>query len=232
MLISRLFKHLTAYFTCFFPSASKFFAVLPALLSLLPMMAGAAEVPLNDYFISLRNGNAAEVKEWLNKGADVNALDERGETPLMMAVRFDDNVEAVKLLLRARAKSYLRNPYGETALMLAVYNGFTKSVAALLAGGTDISETNRQGWTPLIYAAYSGHTDIAALLLAHGAPADSASGNGLTALMLAARNGHLDTVRLLLAKGADRARKNEAGLTAREMALKAGNTDIAKLLAL
>lgn len=230
MLTPYAHKRLTDCFSYFFTSVSAFFIILPALLQFFPMMASAAETPFNDFFIALRNGNAAEVKVWLNKGADANILDERGETPLMLAVRFDDNVEVVRLLLRARAKTYLRSPYGETALMLAVYNGFPKSVAALLSGGTDISETNRQGWTPLIYAAYAGHTDIAALLLSHGAPADSISGNGLTALMLAARNGHLDTVRLLLAKGADRMRKSDTGLTAKDFALKAGNTDIAKLL--
>jgi len=185
---------------------------------------------LDDFFIAVRNGNDGEVKIWLAKGVDVNALDQRGETPLMMAVRSDDHPLVVSALLEGGAKSYLRNPHGETALMLAAFHGRDKSVAALLERGTDIGEANRMGWTPLIYAAFAGHAAIAAQLLAYGAPADSAAGNGMTALMLAARNGHIAMVELLLAKGADRSLKNSAGTDARQLALSAGNTQIAELL--
>jgi uncharacterized protein len=208
---------------------------LGAVLLVIFMLASASgwageETLLGDFFIALRNGHVDEVKEWLAKGVEANACDERGETPLMLAARSDDYPKVVSALLDAGAKSYLRNPYGETALMLAAFYGRSNSVALLLERGTDIGEANRMGWTPLIYAAFAGHTAIVAQLLAYGAPADSASGNGMTALMVAARNGHIDTVRLLLAKGADRSLESGAGQTARQLALSAGNTDIAKEL--
>lgn len=194
-----------------------------------PVFAGA-DMFFDDYLIALRNGNAREVQAWLRRGADPNLLDERGETPLIQAVRADDSDEIVMLLLDNRAKSYLRNPLGETALMLAAYFGRTRCVDILLKRGTDIGEANRQGWTPLTYAAFAGHAEIVGQLLANGAAVNGVTTNGLTPLMLAARNGHIGVVYRLLAAGADRTLKGGAGFTAEELASRAGNTEIAKLV--
>lgn len=203
------------------------------LLALLLAASGGAAWGQNlfdDFFIAARNGNDVALKVWLDKGVDADVRDERGETPLMAAVRADDHPAVVAALLAAGAKSWLRNPYAETALMLAAFHGRAHSVAVLLERGTDIGETNRMGWTPLLYAAFAGHAAIVGQLLAHGAPVDFTAANGMTALMLAARNGHAETVELLLAKGADRSLKSQSGASARQMALDAGNTHIAERL--
>lgn len=192
--------------------------------------AASGDVFFDDYLIAVRNGNAREAAQWLKRGADPNLLDDKGETPLMQSVRIDDSPEVVRLLLDHRAKTYLRNPLGETALMLGAFFGRTRSVEVLLKYGCDIGEANRQGWTPLTYAAFAGHADIVALLLANGAPVNGTTANGLTPLMLAARNGHYDAVMKLLGAGADRTLKGGAGFTAEELALRAGNTEIAKVV--
>lgn len=194
-----------------------------------PAFAGP-DTLLDDFLIAVRNGNARDAQAWLKRGADPNLRDERGETPLMQAVRADDNGEVVTVLLGNGAKSYLRNPLSETALMLAAFYGRERSVAALLERGTDIGEANRQGWTPLTYAAFAGHEAIVGQLLAHGAAVNGTTNNGLTPLMLAARNGHYAVVMKLLAAGADRTLKGGAGFTAEELAQRVGNTEIAKLV--
>lgn len=203
------------------------------LLALLLAVTGGAAWGQNlfdDFFIAARNGNDVALRAWLDKGVDADARDERGETPLMAAVRTGDHPLVVSALLAAGAKSWLRNPYAETALMLAAFHGRAHSVAVLLERGTDIGETNRMGWTPLLYAAFAGHAGIVEQLLKHGAPVDFAAANGMTALMLAARNGHAATVELLLARGAERTLKSQSGASARQMALEAGNTHIAERL--
>jgi uncharacterized protein len=214
-----------ARFRCF----SGFFLVLAISISSAAAFA-ETDTFFDNFLVAVRNGNVRDASAWLKRGADPNLLDERGETPLMQAVRADDNHEVVMLLLDNRAKSYLRNPLGETALMLAAFFGRSRCVEVLLNRGTDIGEANRQGWTPLTYAAFNGHGEIVALLLKNGAAVNGVTSNGLTPLMLAARNGHYEAVTKLLAAGADRTIKGGAGFTAEELARRAGNTEIAKLV--
>ncbi|MBS4097391.1 MAG: ankyrin repeat domain-containing protein [Sulfuricella sp.] len=206
-----------------------FFSGLAVWAASAPVFAGT-DMFFDDFLIAVRNGNVREVQAWLKRGADPNLRDERGETPLLQAVRADDNHEVVTVLLENRAKSYLRNPLGETALMLAAFFGRSQCVDVLLKSGTDIGEANRQGWTPLTYAAFAGHAEIVGKLLANGAAVNGVTANGLTPLMLAARNGHIGVVAKLLAAGADRSLKGGAGFTAEELAARAGNTEISKLV--
>ena len=58
----------------------------------------------------------------LKKGADANAADEAGWTPLMLAVR-GGKLPAVEALLAAGADAAAQNQQGATALHLAAING-------------------------------------------------------------------------------------------------------------
>ena len=58
----------------------------------------------------------------LRKGADVNATDEAGWTPLMLAVR-SSRQAAVEALLEAGADAAAQNRQGATAVHLAAVNG-------------------------------------------------------------------------------------------------------------
>lgn len=67
----------------------------------------------------------------LRKGADANAADEGGWTPLMLAVR-GSRVAAVEALLEAGADAAAQNQQGTTAAHLAAVNG-KPAVCTLLA---------------------------------------------------------------------------------------------------
>lgn len=67
----------------------------------------------------------------LNKGADANAADEAGWTPLMLAVR-GGKLPAIEALLAAGAETAAQNQRGATALHLAAING-KPDVCACLA---------------------------------------------------------------------------------------------------
>lgn len=74
-----------------------------------------------------KHPEAADLVDALIKaGADRNAADEFGITPIMMATR-RHNTESVKLLLNAGVQD-LPNPDGETAFKTAVEQGFTDIV--------------------------------------------------------------------------------------------------------
>lgn len=170
----------------------------------------AAAGVYEDLRSAVENDRTSDIAKLLAQGADPNTPDERGNTLLMVAVRHK-NAKLVYLLIDAGAKLNLRNKYGETAIMLASYNGLYNIVEKLYIKGAEIKHP---GWNPLLYAAAGGHPKIIQLLLDGGAPIDSTSDNGTTALMMAARGNHSDTVKILLKNGANPNISNDSGGTA------------------
>jgi ankyrin repeat protein len=76
-------------------------------------------------------GNADTVRTLLaSPNADVNGIDDHGNTPLIQAARFGHD-EVVTALLIARADVKAKNDEGKTALMLAAEGGHDETVRAL-----------------------------------------------------------------------------------------------------
>lgn len=175
---------------------------------------------------AVEDNNISDVTELLAKGADPNTPDEDGNTLLIVAIRHK-NAKLADVLVNAGAKLNLRNNYGETAIMLASYNGLRDIVEKLYVKGAEI---NHNGWNPLIYAATNGHVDIVQLLLGGGVQINATSENGTTALMMAARSNHSDAVKVLLKNGADPNIRNESGGTALKWALARNYHDVVELL--
>lgn len=149
----------------------------------------------------------------LDRGADVNAKNRRGSTPLHWAVH---DQAKVRLLLSRGATVNSKQNEGRTPLFLAAsLANSIDTIRLLLAKGADpdIATANRQ--TPLMAAAALGSVDAVRLLLDADAAVDAKNGAGETALMLAAGDGNPDAVALLLARGADarvRSKRNETAL--------------------
>lgn len=82
-----------------------------------------------------RAGNADTVRTLLESpNADVNGVDENGNTPLIEAARFGHD-EVVRALLIAKADANAKNNEGKTALMLASEGGHDETVRALTQAG-------------------------------------------------------------------------------------------------
>src|SRR5689334_20443815 len=167
-----------------------------------------------DMLHAVNNDDEQTVAQLLKRGVDVNTVDANGDSLLALAAR-RGKPEMVKTVLDARPRVNSRNSRGETALMLATFNGHTDAVRALLAQG---AEFNHSGWNPLIYAAARNRMDIARILIGRGAQVDGEAENGTTALMMAAREGHLQMVLLLLEHGANINHKTKSGYSALTMA--------------
>lgn len=179
----------------------------------------------DDFFRAVKFDDARTVGALLARGFDPNTIEpERGDTGLILALR-EHSMKVFDLLLKARGTDLDAHAYnGDTALMIASYQGNLQAVRALLAKGVQV---NRPGWTALHYAAAAGADDIVRLLLDHSAAIDAASPNKTTPIMMAARGGHIMTVKLLLDAGADATLKNALGMTAIDFAKAHGYTDIA-----
>ncbi len=69
--------------------------------------------------LAAKSGNDWEMRSLIHSNADVNLQDKDGWTALMYAVRYQDNMDAINLLLSAGAKTDIKNKYGTNALQIA-----------------------------------------------------------------------------------------------------------------
>jgi uncharacterized protein len=112
------------------------------IVSVLLLIAGcsvakrASRSPETDALLrAARAGNADTVRTLLaSQNADVNGIDEYGNTPLIEAARFGHN-EVVTALLMAKADVKIKNNEGKTALMLAAEGGHDETTRVLTQAG-------------------------------------------------------------------------------------------------
>ena len=161
--------------------------------------AGPEEARLVD---AVKSGNVDAVRS-LVKNSSVNATETDGTTALHWAVRAD-NLELVRMLLRAGADAKLANRYGVRPLTLAATNGNAAMVETLLAAGADPNTALPEGETVVMTAARTGKLDALHVLLSHGGAANARESSlSETALMWAAAENHPDVVKALAKAGAD-----------------------------
>ncbi len=88
----------------------------------------------------------------IGKGANVNAADDRGRTPLAVAVSLGWR-EGVTLLLEQKANPDTSNDAGETPLIFAVHRKDADMVKALLEAGANPNRADNSGRNARDYAA-------------------------------------------------------------------------------
>ena len=104
----------------------------------------------------------------IDNGADINAQDLRGETPLNHAASLG-HIRIVEMLIARGADVNLAGRFGDRPLHNAVHSGNPHMVRMFIEKGADINLTGRNGWTPLQLAIKTDRQDIADLLKQHGA---------------------------------------------------------------
>jgi hypothetical protein len=97
-------------------------------------------------------------------GADVNAADGHGQTPILAAIQ-ECRYEAVQLLLAAGANMTAASTDGFTPLHAAAAQGDHRVVQLLLQRGVDPQQRNTHGLTAVHTAACFGWKDTVQLLL-------------------------------------------------------------------
>lgn len=172
--------------------------------------------PVTRYYL---DGTALHLAAWvhgaeyaipmlLQQGADVNAIDDQGRTPLHLAAEYGSR-EAVRLLL-SHGATITSDNNGSTPLHKA---GSVETAVLLLDAGATVDQPGLCGKTPLILAASRGQTKLVDVLLSRGADRNARDRRGNTALHWAAAYGHEATVRFLLAARANPTVRNALGET-------------------
>lgn len=187
---------------------------------------GAASGPVeHDKQVAEYAGTSAQAMESieqlrarLNKGDDVNAVDEEGSSLLIQAAD-EPNLAKVRLLIEKGANINAATPVGadgnggRTALFAAINHDAVDIVQALADADADLHKAANQVWTPVHYAAYKGSLKSLRYFQQRGLEMNEgfAGGRGSTPLMLAAQYNQLQVISFLLQSGVDQGKKDLYG---------------------
>jgi ankyrin repeat protein len=189
-----------------------------------------------------REGRVGLVARLLAGGADPDAADARGETPLLAALRgcgpriTSPRLAVVEALLGAGADPDRVGRFGETALTRAIGDD-PALVRAFLEGGADPDAPGARG-APLRQAAAWGRPTVVELLLEHGAGADVPDDDQRTALMHAVATSSWGsgaearetTAARLIQAGARLDARDDRGRTPLHWAAVGGDPELVRLL--
>ena len=103
----------------------------------------------------------------LDAGADIDARDDSGSSPLHLAA-WKGQIPTVEVLVSARANLDARGLYGDTPLHLAASYGQSGVAAVLTNANADINAKDHAGKTPLDWARESNQSATVAMLLVAG----------------------------------------------------------------
>mmetsp|Transcript_5861 Transcript_5861/g.20432 ORF Transcript_5861/g.20432 Transcript_5861/m.20432 type:complete len:800 (+) Transcript_5861:169-2568(+) len=146
-----------------------------------------------EYSTAVRDLHAIElVSTLLEYGADVEATDDCGRTPLHLAAK-NGSIALVSLLIDKGGKTMCEHTdrEGSTALHIASAHGQVEVVRHMTQKcGSVVDVQNKAGNTPLHLAARAGAAESARCLLATGASLAMLNNLKLTPGMLASRRGH------------------------------------------
>ena len=220
-----------------------------------------AKAPNNvdmEIFEACTKGNLKAVEALIAGGTDLNQLGPDQNTPLMIAITFDQS-DVTKALINGGAKLDLKNKDGTTALISAAFFGQPEVVKLLLEKGADINAKNNTGSTALASAeapwelakgildflsaivygpagvavdyerVKAGRPVCAQILREAGGNAAAPAGGGT--LIDAVYNEDLAAVKKLIAEGANvNMRKADDGSTPLHVAVFVCNIEIVKVL--
>lgn len=159
------------------------------------------------------------LREMMGFGANLDVVNNRGETLLHVAAR-RTRAEVIRILLSKEPYLEWQDTDGNTALHIAVQARSVNVIQALLEAGADIKMLNKEGQRALTIfdAVVLNNADIINRLIKAGEDIEQRNAEGLTPLICAASTGRNISLRCLIDVGGDIEAKDPRGQTALELA--------------
>jgi ankyrin repeat protein len=208
-----------------------------------PPMAVQAQIPPTEIetrayrglHSAAMRGEVDEIERLIRAGADVNARDGHGRTPLHVAT-YRGDAATVGALLAGGADPHLLDRQRYDAVTIAAVRDDVETLRTLLANGASARQiTSPYEGTALIAAAHLGHYAVVKELIRAGAPLDHVNNLGWTALIEAVILGnggrrHTETVLALVEGGANVHIADRHGVAPLVHARQRGYAEIAAIL--
>lgn len=184
---------------------------------------------------AVAGGNLGDVKRLIAGGADLNAPDGHGRTPLMIA-GYRRDLAAARLLIKAGADLNRLDVQRYDLITIAAVADHVEMVKlAIASGGNPRLMTSPYDGTALIAAAHLGHVAVVQALIDGGAPLDHVNNLNWTALIEAIVLGdggarHVACLHALVKAGAKVNLADGNGVTPLGLARRAGYSEMVRIL--
>ncbi len=161
-----------------------------------------------DIHQSIKEGNLEQLRTAIQRGADINGLDQQGMTPLYLSV-VEGHEEIMRFLVESGADVNGRTSEGFTPLIRAAESRAIQTMEYLISKGAQVGIAGNDGYIALHAVLIKADKtkqevlDMVELLLVHRADVNANSGPGKPLHYAVGGYGYPEIVQLLLSKGAD-----------------------------
>lgn len=164
--------------------------------SLLSAQDISGATPLHE---AVRWGKVQTASALISAGANVDARDNLGNTPILLTMPNGVQNDLYQLLIRSRANVNQKDMFGDCVLHKATMNRTSTEILALLIdSGAQVNERNKQGVTPLALAIDNGVTEHIDFYAKHGADIYAEDMNGLTPISRAMKTDSFEILKSLI----------------------------------
>ncbi len=180
-------------------------------------------------------GDIALIKQLIAAGANLNATDAYGRTPMHVAAHQSHDDAVLALAEAGGDANLLKHDKYDNISIAAAVNDADMVRTAVKAGGSTKNVTSIYDGTALIAAAHLGNWESIDVLIQAGAPLDHVNNLGWTAMIEAVILGdggerHQKSLKLLIDAGADESITDRSGRTPLDLARERGYADMVKML--
>lgn len=138
---------------------------------------------MNKWLEYLKNNDFIGIKKYIKNGADINEVNESGESVLACAIREHCDNDLLMLLIENGADIFEFDEEGVSVFDMAISYDNIELVKYIIEEGIDVNNTNRRSkFTPLMAASCYGRVEIAKILLSKGADINSIDVKGFSAV--------------------------------------------------